>query len=142
MNQARRLPYSDIPAQFHARHALEAGDFQVDSHGPFAEIDVAMGKRCSSSDAEVFPAVSATVRHGLAVRDVMSVVAPTVAAIPITAPKSVLKPFCGRILIGKHLQQLHNRDAFPGGFSRCYRSIFCISHHGNSIQESIGVVKH
>ena len=138
----RRLPYSDIPAQLLARNALEAGNFQVDSHDPLAEIDVAMGERRSGSDAEVFAAVPAMVRHGLSVRHVMGVVAPTVAAIPVTAPEGVLEPLCGRILIGKHIHQLHNREAFSMGFTVCSRSLCCVLHHGNSVHESIGVVKH
>ena len=139
---SRRLPYSDIPSQLLARNALEAGNFHVDSHNPLAELDVAMGERRSSSDAEVFAAVAAPIRHGLSVRNDMSVDAPAVSATPIAAPKSALKPFCGRLLIGKHLQQLHNRDAFPGGFAICFRSVFCVPHHRNSVHESTRVVKH
>ena len=139
---SRRLPYSDIPAQLLARNALEAGNFHIDSHNPLTEIDVAMGEWRSSSNAEVLAAVSATVRHGLSVRHVMGVVAPTVATISVTAPEGALEPLCGRILIGKHIHQLHNRDAFPMGFAVCFRSLCCVLHHGNSVHESIGVVKH
>ena len=137
-----RLPYSDIPSQLHARHALEAGNFQVDGYNPLAEIDVAMGERRSSSDTEVFAAVAAPIRHGLSVRNVMGVDATAVSATPIAAPEGALEPLCSRILIGKHIQQLHNCDAFTMGFTVCSRSLCCVLHHGNSVQESIGVVKH
>ena len=138
----RGLPDSDIPSQFHGGNALEAGDFQVDGNGPLAELDVAMRQGRSRADAEVLPAVSAAVRHGLSVRNVMSVNTPTVTTTPLSVPERFLKPFGGRFLIGKHLQQLHNRDAFPVGLARCLRSLCRVPHDENIVHRSIGVVNH
>ena len=138
----RRLPYSDIPAQLHARHALEAGYFQVDSHDPLAEIDVAMGERRSGFYAEVAPAVGAPVGHRFCVGDFPGPGAPAVSAAPFPRPQCLLEPSGGRFLIGKHLEQLKDSDAFPVGFSCFFGSIFRVFHHGNSIHRSMRFVKH
>ena len=134
---SRGLSDTYIPCQFQGRNALEAGDLQVNGYDPLAEFDVAMRQGCPGSDGEILAAVAAPVGHGFSVGNVVGVNAAAVTAAPFAIPQGFLKPFSGRFLVGKHLQQLHNSDAISVGFPCGFRSLFRVPHDGNIIQRLI-----
>ena len=73
----------------------------------------------------------------------MGVDATAVSATPVASPEGALEPLCSRLLIGKHIQQLHNCDAFNGEDFLLVPGRFVVSFIMETVyRESIGVVKH
>lgn len=91
---------SNVPTQLHRGDASEAGDFQLEGHGPLVELDVAMGQRYSSSDAEILAAVGAPVGQRFPFGDVAGLTGAAMSAAQFAIPQSAFKTLGGRFLIG------------------------------------------
>ena len=126
------LADADITVELHAGNALEAGQFQVDGNGPFAQGNLGVSQCRPGSDAKVLPAVGAPVRHGFSVGSLFGPHASTMAAAPIPVPELIFKPFGRSRFIGEHFQQLNDRNALSVCFSKGL--VFRPLHHEKSMQ--------
>ena len=107
-----------------AGHALERGHVEVDRVGPLTERDRGTLHHRTGLHAEVLAAVAAAVRH-LRVLTGVGAYAPAGRAGVITRrPQDGLEPLTRRLVIGKHLCQLHEGDCLAMSLALCLSSHF------------------
>ena len=125
----RFLRHVEIPVELHGRHALQAGDGQIDRIGPLLEgyMGPRQGRACA--DGELEPTGPAPVGHGLLAGDRGRVCAVAVGADRAVGPALRLEPLAGRLLIREHLAQLNEADSHTKSLAGCF--VFC--HDGDTI---------
>ena len=97
--------------EFHARHALETGQVQVDRKDPFPQGNPGIVHGGAGLDREVGPAIGAAVRH-VVVTGFVCLYTATVWAVTAIGPETRFKPCTGCVFIGEHVAKLYHRDAF------------------------------